>query len=32
MIRREVATGKAKLTFRSFLIIGPQSLPAVCAR
>ncbi len=31
VIRKEVATGKAKLTFRNYAIIGPQSFPAGAA-
>jgi protein-disulfide isomerase len=31
IIEGQVAAGKAKLTFRNFLIIGPQSLPAGAA-
>src|SRR5262249_27557092 len=31
VIRSQVATGKARLTFRNFTIIGPESLPAGAA-
>jgi protein-disulfide isomerase len=31
VIRKQVATGKAKLTFRNFVIIGPESFPAGAA-
>jgi protein-disulfide isomerase len=31
VIRAQIADGKAKLTFRNFLIMGPQSLPAGAA-
>jgi protein-disulfide isomerase len=31
VIRGQIADGKAKLTFRNFLIMGPQSLPAGAA-